>query len=162
MKKKKHILLKVLVVLLVLGMARGVTGRSGTRGNSSARTTQSVTKTASVPETKKTQAAEPSTVKAAVTDAVVSKDFKAAMDAYEAFFDEYCNFMKRYAENPTDMNLLLQYTNYLAKYTEYMEAFDKMGNEPMNDAEMAYYLEVTLRIEKKLLDAEGSLLKTMK
>lgn len=153
MKKKRHIWLKILLVLLIIGMVRGALGRNSTRSYPT-RTTQ--------PTTQDTQVAVPAAGKTAVPEAVVGRDFKKAMDAYEAFFDEYCTFMKKYAENPTDMNLLLQYTAYLTKYAEYMDALDKAGEEPMNEAEEAYFLEVTLRIEKKLLEAEGALLTTVK
>lgn len=171
MKKKKHIILKVLLVLVVIGLVRGAFGRTCTSGSRTAATTQPVTKTtateaatpkAAASETKTAPAAETTPVKTAVTEAVVGKDFKKAMDTYEAFFDEYCTFMKKYAKNPTDLNLMLEYTSYLAKYTEFMEAMEKMEDTPMNDAETAYYLEVTLRIEKKLLEAEGALLGSVK
>lgn len=33
-------------------------------------------------------------------------EFKEAMDSYEAFYDEYCAFMKKYMKNPTDLKLL--------------------------------------------------------
>lgn len=153
MKKKRHIWLKILLVLLVIGMVRGALGKNSKKSYP-ARTNPPVTET--------TQAAAPPAGETAVTEAVVGRDFKQAMDAYEAFFDEYCTFMKKYAENPSDMNLLLQYTAYLTKYAEYMDALDKAGEEPMNEAEEAYFLEVTLRIEKKLLEAEGALLTTVK
>lgn len=34
-------------------------------------------------------------------------EFKEEMDNYEAFYDEYCDIMKKYVENPSDRNYLL-------------------------------------------------------
>lgn len=80
-------------------------------------------------------------------------EFKAAMDSYEAFFDEYCEFMEKYSKNPSDLSILTDYTSFMSKYTDYMEKLEKWESEDMNDAELKYYTEVTLRIEKKLLEA---------
>ena len=82
-------------------------------------------------------------------------EFKEAMDSYEMFMNEYCDFMKKYAEsNGTDLDLLADYTEYMSKYTDVMGDFEALGNEEMNTAEMAYYLEVQTRINEKLLEIE--------
>lgn len=83
---------------------------------------------------------------------VISPDFKAAMDSYEKFFDEYVAIMKKYANNPNDMSILADYTKYIGKYAQMMEDFEKWEDEDMNVAETAYYLEVQGRITKKLLE----------
>lgn len=82
----------------------------------------------------------------------ISPDFKAAMDSYEKFFDEYVAIMKKYANNPSDMSILGDYTKYMGKYAQMMEDFEKWESEDMNAAETAYYLEVQGRITKKLLE----------
>lgn len=87
----------------------------------------------------------------ATTDGLRS-DFKAAMDAYEAFFDEYISFMEDYKENPTDISLLTKYVDMLTKMEEMEKKFDEWENEDLNSEEMKYYLEVTVRVEKKLID----------
>lgn len=79
-------------------------------------------------------------------------DFKAAMDSYEAFMDEYCDFMVAYSANPSDLTLLAKYATYLEKYTKLAEDFDKWNSEDMNAAEVAYYAEVQARVSKKLLE----------
>ena len=45
-------------------------------------------------------------------------EFKEAMDAYEAFYDEYCDFMVSYQKNPTDIKLIAQYGQLLTKMAE--------------------------------------------
>ena len=82
----------------------------------------------------------------------IRPEFKEALDSYEAFFDEYCEFMKKYMESPDDLNLLMYYASYVSKYTEVMESMDKLGEVEMSDAELKYYIEVTNRINQKLLD----------
>lgn len=55
------------------------------------------------------------------------KEFKEAMDSYEAVVDEYIAFMKKYNANPNDPALLVDYTKYMSKYTDACEKFKKMG-----------------------------------
>ena len=83
------------------------------------------------------------------------KDFKDAMDSYEAFIDEYVAFMKKYSDNPSDVSLLADYTKYMSKYADMVEKFDKWESEDLNDAELAYYIDVQARVSKKLLDVAG-------
>lgn len=79
-------------------------------------------------------------------------EFKEAMDSYEAFYDEYCDIMKKYAENPSDIKLLTSYTDMMTKVAEMSEKFESWENSELNDAELKYYLDVNNRITKKLLD----------
>ncbi len=79
-------------------------------------------------------------------------EFKEAMDSYEAFYDEYCNIIKKYTENPSDMKLLADYTDMLTKAAEMAEKFDAWEDSDMNSTELKYYLDVNNRITKKLLD----------
>ena len=64
--------------------------------------------------------------------------------------NEYVEFMKKYNANPTNTTLLKQYSSYLAKYSKFVEDFDKWDEDDMNDAEIKYYLEVQSRVSKKL------------
>lgn len=80
-------------------------------------------------------------------------EFKEAMDSYEAFYDEYCDIIKKYAENPSDIKLLADYTDMLTKAAEMAEKFDAWENSDMNSVELKYYLDVNNRITQKLLEA---------
>lgn len=78
------------------------------------------------------------------------EEFKNAMDKYESFIDEYVAFMKKYNDsNGVDIDLN-DYTNYLNKYSEAMEAFEEWEYEDMNDKETSYYAQVQIRTNKKL------------
>lgn len=79
-------------------------------------------------------------------------EFKEAMDSYEAFYDEYCDIMKRYMANPTDLGLLSSYTDMLTKASEMSEKFEAWEDNEMNEAELKYYLDVNNRVTKKLLE----------
>lgn len=82
----------------------------------------------------------------------IRPEFKEAMDSYEAFFDEYVDFMKKYQESGSPISMLVDYTNYLTKYTDMMGKMNKLGEDDLTTAELAYYIEVTGRITQKLLE----------
>ena len=81
----------------------------------------------------------------------VRPEIKDALDSYEKFMDEYVDFMNSYMQNPTDLGLLTKYLDFLAKYEDMTEKIDAMEQTDMNDAELAYYIDVTARVSKKLL-----------
>ena len=85
-------------------------------------------------------------------EGLISPEFKETMDNYEAWFDHYCDVMKRYQEDSTDLELLSEMTDLLAEETTMLEEMENMDQDDMNAAELAYYLEVTARIEKNLLE----------
>ncbi len=92
------------------------------------------------------------------TDATVSStdirpEFKEAMDNYEAFFDEYCEFMKKYNESDDTTSLLADYASYMVKYTDTMQKMNNISEDELTDAEVAYYAEVSARISAKLIEA---------
>ena len=83
---------------------------------------------------------------------LLSPEFKKTMDDYEAWFDHYCEVMKKYQENPTDLELMNEMTDLITEETTMLEQMESMDESEMNSAELAYYIEVTARIEKKLLE----------
>ena len=83
----------------------------------------------------------------------ISPEFKAAMDSYEAFFDEYIAFMQKYSNSDDPAGMLMDYSNYMLKYADAMEKLNQMDTEEMTIEEQAYYIEVMARIQKKLLES---------
>lgn len=79
-------------------------------------------------------------------------EFKAAMDSYEAFYNEYCDFMKAYMANPADLGLLTKYADFASKTAEMDETFANWNENEMNNEELQYYLEVNNRVAQKLLE----------
>lgn len=78
--------------------------------------------------------------------------FKEAMDSYEKFFDEYCEFMKKYSTSNDTTSMLSDYLSFLTRYAEVSTKMEKLGEEDLNTVELNYYLQVTERINKKLLE----------
>lgn len=84
------------------------------------------------------------------------KDFKEAMDSYEAFMNEYVEFLKKYQSNPNDAKLLADYAKYVSKYADMCDTFDKWESEDLNATEQAYYIDVQARVSKKLLEVSNA------
>lgn len=84
----------------------------------------------------------------------VNPDFKNAMDSYEAFFDEYVEFMKKYMNADSDelLSMTSDYMNYLQQYAETMEAMSEIDEDELSTADALYYAEVNARITAKLLE----------
>ncbi|MBR1703360.1 MAG: zinc-ribbon domain-containing protein [Lachnospiraceae bacterium] len=80
--------------------------------------------------------------------------FKEAMDAYEEFYVEYCELLKSYNANPTDMSLLSKYTNMIIKAEEVDKKFNAWENDDLNEAELKYYTNVNLRVLQMLTDVD--------
>lgn len=123
------------------------------------------------PETE-TPAAEPEVTEPAATEAaapsaeeihqsvqngdysLVTPEFKQTMDAYEAFYDDYIAFMNKYNSGEGDMMAMLNdYMDMMARLEEWSNKIDAIDESTLSPADDAYYLLVTLRIEKKLMNA---------
>lgn len=101
--------------------------------------------------TNETDASETTTEEPKSDTIGLDPEFKAAMDSYEGFMDEYVAFMEKYKNNPSDLGLLADYTNYMSKYSDFVNDFEKWEDAEMNAAETAYYLEVQTRVSQKLI-----------
>ena len=85
-------------------------------------------------------------------DDAVTPEFKEAMDSYEAFFEEYAEFMKKYSETDDPTEMLMDYSDYMSSYADVMQKMNEIDTEDLSPADYAYYIEVTARIQKKLLE----------
>ena len=149
MKKKKNRILVMMLVISMLMMALTACGGSGTDSEPAE---QDAIETEEL-ETEEAPVAEEPAEEAEDTDSdVISPEFKKTMDDYEAWFDHYCEVMNKYKENPTDLELMSEMTDLMTEETEMLDQMEKMDESEMNTAELAYYIEVTARIEKKLLE----------
>ncbi|MBE5854782.1 MAG: hypothetical protein E7297_05375 [Lachnospiraceae bacterium] len=80
----------------------------------------------------------------------VDKDLKNFLDEYEKYVDKYCDFMKKYYENPGDLTLLADYSDMVNQLSEYETALEKYDSSTMSTEDAAYYLEVTTRCTNKM------------
>lgn len=82
----------------------------------------------------------------------VTASFKKTMDEYEEFMDKYVDFMKSYDEN--DITMLSEYTELLSEYSDFTNEISKIDEGSLSSADLAYYLDVKNRVNKKLLEIE--------
>ena len=78
------------------------------------------------------------------------EEFKQKMDAFEAFYDSYLEFLKNYDKN--DYTMLVKYAEMLSKYSDAQKALDDIDESTLTPKEQAYYTEVMLRITQKNLE----------
>ncbi len=95
---------------------------------------------------------KPSSTGAAESIDGVRPEFKEAMDSYESFYNDYCEFLENYEENATDLTWINQYTELLSKAAEMDEKFAAWDETEMSKEELKYYLEVSNRITQRLID----------
>ena len=79
--------------------------------------------------------------------------FKQAMDDYYNFYVEYCEFMKLYSQDPSNLELLTQYGEMITQMATMDESFAEWNEADLNDVELSYYLEVNSEVAQLLLDA---------
>ena len=77
--------------------------------------------------------------------------FKKDIDAIEAYFQEYVDFMKKY--DASDLSMLADYTSFLASYVEASRVLESLDENKMTTQEKNYYTKVLLRINKILYSA---------
>lgn len=103
------------------------------------------------PETTEQETTEPTEAQTEAPSGI-RPEFKDAMDSYEAFYDEYCDLMAKYTKNPADFTLLTKYMDMLSKVDEMDKKFAAWDQSDMSKEELKYYLEVTARVQKKIVD----------
>ena len=146
---------KILVAIIALVVVMSLFGCGGDKSSQAEEPDAADTVEIESEESEPAESAEQSDTIEKASDAdsaVLSPEFKKTMDDYEAWFDHYCEVMKKYQENPSDLELMSEVTDLLSEETTMLEQMEKMDQSDMNTAELAYYIEVTARIEKKLLE----------
>ncbi len=83
----------------------------------------------------------------------VDPDLKAFLDSYEEVMNEYVDFMKKYSADPNNViSMMSEYMDMMNKYLEFSEAIKKYDTKTMSKADAQYYIDVTARVNKKLLE----------
>lgn len=82
----------------------------------------------------------------------VNPEFKAMMDGYEQFFNEYVDFINSYTNaDPLDaLNMLESYSSYMEQYAETLTKLGEINQGELSAADLLYYTEVTKRIYDKI------------
>ena len=81
----------------------------------------------------------------------IRPEIKEAIDAYEAFVDEYCAFIETVNEDPTNAELLAAYIEYVDKLEEEERKMDALDKD-LTKEEEDYYIEVLDRCNKKIME----------
>ncbi|MBQ6019748.1 MAG: protein kinase [Clostridia bacterium] len=79
----------------------------------------------------------------------IREKIKNEVDAYEAFVDEYCSFMKSYKNGDNTANMLSSYTEIMKKYNDWLKKINLLKTDLSPD-ELIYYNEAMLRCIKRL------------
>ncbi len=81
-------------------------------------------------------------------------EFKADMDSYEEFYDDFCEAIGKHKDNPSDRSMFADYLIMLSELEEIEEKFDAWEDKDMNQSEIKYYLTVKSRVLKKIADMD--------
>lgn len=83
----------------------------------------------------------------------VDPNFKATMDGYESFMNEYVDFMNTYNSDPSNVvSMMARYNDMMKEYADYMATVDAIDENSLSAADLQYYLEVTGRVNQRLLE----------
>lgn len=97
---------------------------------------------------------EPSAKESELDATGVTPEFKALMDDYEAFFDDYVAMMAKIdASDGSDFTWMMDYAAMLDKYSEWMTTLDEIDEDDLSATDWAYFIAVQAKVNKKLLEA---------
>lgn len=128
---------KLVAMLIAIALTLGIVGCSGAQ--SSAETSSSIHEVEEVEEIEE-----------------VDPEFKAALDQYEAFIDDYCDFLEMYlkADTNTQLSMMENYSEWMNQYAEVMDAVQTLDacQDEMTPAQLSYYVEVTARVSQRMIE----------
>ena len=161
--KRALLILMLLLLCLALGAcARKSTGQEANvtvspEAEKPAEQTVITTETASPEPTSEPEPTTEPTQEPVEESQDIRPEIKDFLDAYETFMDKYVEFMGNYAKADMNdlMNMISQYTEIMNEYALYAEKVEQIDQSELNAAELAYYLEVTNRVNQKLLHSIG-------
>ena len=93
----------------------------------------------------------------------VTPEFKEMMDSYEAFMNQYCDFMVKYTnatssgDSATLLAMTADYASLVQQELDWASKIDGIDESTLSPADDAYYLEVQGRVLKKLSETGASL-----
>lgn len=128
---------KVVAMLIAIILAMGLVGCGGAQSSAEA--------SSSSPAVEETEEIEE-----------VDPEFKAALDQYEAFIDDYCDFLEAYlkADTDTQLSMMEDYAAWMSQYAEVMDAVRTLDacQDEMTPAQLSYYVEVTARVSQRMIE----------
>lgn len=76
------------------------------------------------------------------------------MDSYEAFMNEYVDFMIKYKDSDNAVSMLADYSSMMSRYADMMETIDAIDEGSLSAADDAYYLQVQSRVLQRLSEVQ--------
>ena len=104
----------------------------------------------------KAETPEDSSAASEIDSAGIRPEIKEAIDSYETFMNDYCDFMKKYNESDDTTSMITEYADYMKKYADFTEKFDKIADEDLNAEETEYYTDTLTRVTKKLFETSDN------
>lgn len=84
---------------------------------------------------------------------LVTPEFKETMDSYEAFYNNYFDFMEKYNSDDADVfGMLNDYLKMLDDLDKWTSKIDSINVDELSPADSAYFFLITLRIEKRIIE----------
>ncbi len=87
----------------------------------------------------------------------IRPEFQEAMDSYEAFIDEYCDFMRTYSSTDDTTALMTEYLEYMTKLADMEAKMDAVDESTLTPEEDALYTQVMTRTSAKLIQVSGEI-----
>lgn len=142
----------LVVACLVLAFPLAGCGNStASSAKSSTSSSSSASKSASASSSSSSQPqGSPSSSAPAQSPSGVTPAVKAALDEYEGFMNDYCDFMRRYMESGYSASMLSDYSRFMNRYAEMTKKFNAIDKTTFTAADSAYYAEVAARTTKRL------------
>lgn len=82
----------------------------------------------------------------------VTPEFKTTMDGYEEFYNKYVDFMDVYYSTSDPSAMMPEFSEMMKKYKDVATNMRTIDPSKLSDADNLYYVEVTARINKKLME----------
>lgn len=112
------------------------------------------TKTESEPSAEDQSVPEPDPAPSTDASNGGSSDFRAMADEYEAFIDQYVDFMKTYQSSSNTAAMLVDYTNMMKQYSDWAAKMEGVDESTLSAEDSAYWLEVQGRVLQKLAEVQ--------
>lgn len=86
----------------------------------------------------------------------INPELKKALDDYEVFINQYCDFLDAYltADTNEQLAMMSDYTAIMSQYSDVADAIRALGEcrDQMNSEELKYYLDVTNRCSTRMIE----------
>lgn len=164
-KNKRNKVLVIIAALILISIVRSLVGGIGSPDMDTQESYEppnnEMTETVSgseekdaieEPEATEEPEREPAAEKKEKKSSGVDPDFKETMDEYEAFMNDYVDFMKKYENSDDTASMMVDYGKMMAQYAEFTEKIDNIDEDELSDADYAYYMKVTGRVTEKMAE----------